>query len=60
MSLCGDVVKRGANKVKQEIIAMTSVKQRCLKSLHMKEFSSQIPDVSFNYKEFQEPLISLD
>ena len=60
MSLCGDVVKRRANEVKQKIITMTSVKQRCLKSLHMKELSSKIPDVSFNYKEFQEPLISLD
>ena len=60
MSLCGDVIKRRANKIKQVIIKMTSVKQQCLKPLHVKELSSQIPDVSFNYKEFQEPLISLD
>ena len=57
MSLCGDVIKRRANKI---LTTMTSVKYRCSKSLQMKELSSEIPDVSFNYKEFQEPLVALD
>ena len=57
MSLCGDVIKRRANRI---LTTMTSVKYRCSNSLQMKELSSQIPDVSFNYKEFQEPLVALD
>ena len=57
MLLCGDAIKRRANKI---LSKMTSVKHGCSKSLQMKELSSQIPDVSFNYKEFQEPLVALD
>ena len=58
--LCGDLIKKKANKIKLMIIKMISVQQEHSKSLHMEELRSQIPDVAFNYKEFQEPLVALD
>ena len=58
--LCGDLIKKKANKIKQTIRKMISVKQERSKPLHMKELRSQIPDVAFNYKEYQEPLVALD
>ena len=57
MSLCGDMIKRRVNKI---LTKMTSVKHGCSNSLQMKKLSSRIPNVSFNYKEFQEPLVALD
>ena len=60
MLLCGDSIKKKANKIKQVIAKMISAKQKNSKSLCMEELRSQIPDVAFNYREFQEPLIALD
>ena len=63
MLLYGDAIKRRASKIKQVLLKMITVKpkQACSRSsLHMKELSSKIPEVAFNYKEFQEPLIELD
>ena len=62
MLMYGDVIKRRASKIKQVLIKMVTVKskQTCSRSLHMEELRSKIPDVAFNYKEFQEPLVELD
>ena len=60
MLLYGDMIKRRTNKIKQLLTTMISVKQVCSKSLQMKNLSPQIPDVTFNYKELQEPLVALD
>ena len=57
MSLCGDAVKK---KIKQMILKVVSVKQERSKSIRMEELRSSIPDVAFDYKEFQEPLVALD
>ena len=54
MSLYGDVIKKKANKIKQVLIKIPATKQECL------ELNSQIPDVTFDYKKFQESLITLD
>ena len=62
MLMYGDVIKRRAGKIKQVLIKMITVKskQTCSRPLHMEELRSKIPDVAFNYKEFQEPLVELD
>ena len=60
MLLYGNVIKRSANKIKQMLMKMITVKQTCSRSLHMEELSAKIPDVTFNYTEFQEPLIGVD
>ena len=62
MLLYGDVIKRRASKIKQVLIKMITVKskQTCSKPLHMEELRSKIPDVAFDYKEFQESLFELD
>ena len=62
MLLYGDVIMKRASKIKQVLIKMITVKlkQTCSRSLHMEELRSKIPDVAFNYKEFQEPLLELD
>ena len=62
MLMYGDVIERRASKIKQVLIKMIIVKpkQTCSRSLHMEELRSKIPDVAFNYKEFQEPLVELD
>ena len=62
MLMYGDVIKRRAGKIKQLLIKMITVKskQTCSRPLHMEELRSKIPDVAFNYKEFQEPLVELD
>ena len=60
MFLCGDVVKRRANEIKRVLIKMTSVKQGCSKSLQVEELRSKIPDITFDYTEFQEPLVAMD
>ena len=62
MLMYGDVIKRRVSKIKQVLIKMITVKskQTCSRPLHMEELRSKIPDVAFNYKEFQEPLVELD
>ena len=60
MLLYGDVIKRRTNKIKQVLVKMITVKPTRSRLLHMEELSSKIPDVAFNYKEFQEPLVELD
>ena len=60
MLLYGDAIKARANKIKQEFIKITARKQTRSRSSDMEELSSKIPDVTFNYKEFQEPLLELN
>ena len=60
MLLYGDGIKARANKIKQVFIKITARKQTRSRSSDMEELSSKIPDVAFNYKEFQEPLLELD
>ena len=60
MLLYGDAIKRRANKIKQVLVKMITVKPTHSRPLHMEELSSKIPDVTFDYKEFQEPLVEMD
>ena len=60
MLMYGDAIKRRANKIKQMLIKRIANKQTWSESLQMKQFSSKIPDVTFNYGEFLEPLVALD
>ena len=57
MLLYGDPIKKRANKIKQMLVKMITVKQT---HSHMEELSSKMPDVAFNYKELREPLVELD
>ena len=60
MLLYGDAIKVRVNKIKQLLLKIAVRKQTCSRSSDMEELSSKIPDVAFNYKEFQEPLLELD
>ena len=60
MLLYGDAIKVRVNKIKQLFLKITARKQTRSRSSGMEELSSKIPDVAFNYKEFQEPLFELD
>ena len=60
MLLYGDAIKVRVNKILQVFLKITARKQTGLRSSDMEELSSKIPDVAFNYKEFQEPLFELD
>ena len=58
--LYGDAIKVRVNKILQLFLKITARKQTHSRSSDMEELSSKIPDVAFNYKEFQEPLFELD
>ena len=60
MLLYGDAIKVRVNKILQVFLKITARKQTRSRSSDMEELSSKIPDVAFNYKEFQEPLFELD
>ena len=60
MLLYGDAIKVRVNKILQLLFEITARKQTGSRSSDMEELSSKIPDVAFNYKEFQEPLFELD
>ena len=60
MLMYGDAIKGRASKIKQILIKRVTRKQTCSESLQLKQFSSKIPDVAFNYREFREPLIAMD
>ena len=60
MLLYGDAIKVRVNKILQVFLKITARKQTHLRSSGLEELSSKIPDVAFNYKEFQEPLFELD
>ena len=60
MLLYGDAIKVRVNKILQVFLKTTARKQTGLRSSDMEELNSKIPDVAFNYKEFQEPLFELD
>ena len=60
MLKCGEIIKHQAIKVKGIFIKMIRTKQVNPGKLNMGELRSKIPDVAFNYKEFQEPLVALD
>ena len=51
----GDTIKRITSRIKQVL-----TKKTFMRSLHMEELSSKIPDVAFNYKEFRDSLVALD
>ena len=56
----GDVIKGRANKVRQMLMKRIRRKKTCSESLQLEELSAKIPDVTFNYKQFREPLIATD
>ena len=60
MLLYGNAIKVRVNKILQVFLKITARKQTHSRSSDMEELSSKIPDVAFNYKEFQEPLFELD
>ena len=60
MLKCGEVIKHKAIKVKGILRKTIRTKQANPEKLHMEQLRSKIPDVAFNYKEFQEPLVALD
>ena len=59
---CGDTIKYHIIKMKEMLPRMMRTKQTTSVSLHMEQLRSTIPDVAFNYSEFQEPLqlVALD
>ena len=60
MLMYGDAIKGRASKIKQMLMKNITRKRTYSESLQLKELTSIIPDVTFNYKEFREPLIALD
>ena len=61
MLMYGDSIKMRANKVKQLLMMkMIRSKQTHSESLQLEQLRSKIPDVTFNYNEFIEPLVTLD
>ena len=60
MLKCGKNIKHQAIKVKGIFTKLIRTKQANPGKLNMEELRSKIPDVAFNYKEFQEPLVALD
>ena len=60
MLMCGDAIKRRASRIKQMLMKNITKKRTYSESLQLKELTSIIPDVTFNYREFREPLIALD
>ena len=60
MLKCGDTIKQQGIKMKVIFTNLIGIKQTTSGSLHMEQLCSKIPDVAFNYKEFQEPLFALD
>ena len=57
---CGDVIKQKSIKMKQIFTKMFGINQATSRTLHMEQLHTKIPDVTFNYKEYQEPLVALD
>ena len=60
MLMYGDVIKGRANKIKQMLMKRIRRKQTYSESLQLEELSAKIPDVTFNYEQFREPLIAID
>ena len=60
MIKCGNTVKQLAIKMKGKLTKVIAKNQVTSESLLMEQLHPKIPDVTFNYKEFQEPLIVLD
>ena len=60
MLKCGDTIKYHIIKMKEMLPKMIRTKQTTSVSLRMEQLRSRIPDVAFNYSEFQEPLVALD
>ena len=52
----GNIIKNKYHSIAKQLKSMLGQTQ----SLGMKTFSSKIPDVTYNYQEFQEPLIAMD
>ena len=57
---CGDTIKHQVIKMKGMLRKVIRVKQTSPGLLHMEQLHSTIPEVTFNYKEFQEPMVALD
>ena len=60
MLKCGDTINQLATKLKRKLKKIISKSQATSELLNMEDLHSKIPDVTFNYKEFQEPLVALD
>ena len=57
---CGDVIKQKSIKIKRIFTKMVRINQATSRTLHMEQLHTKIPDVTFNYKEYQEPLVALN
>ena len=57
---CGATIKQQVNKIKGMLTKGIRIKQTTSGLLHMEKLHSTIPEVTFNYKEFQEPMVALD
>ena len=56
-----DTVKARVNEIKETfLMRWFTRKQTCSKSFELEQLSSKIPDVTFNYTEFIEPLVAFD
>ena len=60
MMKCGDTIKQQVIKMKRMLTKMIRKKQVSAGSLDLEHLRSKIPNVAFNYQEFQEPLVALD
>ena len=60
MLKCGATIKKLATKLKVKLTKIISKSQTTSRLLYMEDLHSKIPDVTFNYREFQEPLVALD
>ena len=60
MIQCGDTIKQQVIKIKGMLRKVFRIKQTTPGLLHMEQLHSTIPEVTFNYKEFQEPMVALD
>ena len=60
MLKCGGTIKQLTMKIKRKLTKVIAIKQTASESFYMEQLRSKIPDVAFNYKEFQEPLVALD
>ena len=60
MLKCGDTIKQQIIKVKGILTKIIGIKQKTSRSLQMEQLNCKIPDVAFNYKEFQEPLVAMN
>ena len=60
MSVCGDTIKQKGNNIILTLKSKFINPKLSHELIDMETLSNKIPDVTLNYKEFQEPLIALN